>query len=264
MRRASKDCETEGCGLHQHGRVALITGGSRGIGAAIAVRLARSGCHVVVNYFRHRKAAEEVAGEVRAAGMKALIVKANVANEGAVSEMFRQIREEFGQLDILVSNAASGVLKPALELTERHWHWTMDINAGTMIPLARHAVPLMEGRRGHIIAVSSLGAIRALPNYTAVGASKAALESLVRHLAVELAPMGVRVNVVSAGVVDTDALKHFPNRDELIGSAKERTPSGRLTTPDDVADVILWLCNRCADQIVGQTIIVDGGYSILG
>jgi enoyl-[acyl-carrier protein] reductase III len=264
VKSVSRDCESGGCGLHQHGRVALITGGSRGIGRAIAVRLAKANCHIVVNYFRQRKAAEEVAEEVRAAGMKALIVKANVANEKAVADMFRQIREEFGQLDILVSNAASGVLKPALELTERHWHWTMDINAGTMIPLARHAVPLMEGRRGHIIAVSSLGAIRALPNYTAVGASKAALESLVRHLAVELAPRGVRVNCVSAGVVDTDALKHFPNRDELIGSAKERTPSGRLTTPDDVADVILFLCNRCTDQIVGQTIIVDGGYSILG
>jgi enoyl-[acyl-carrier protein] reductase III len=257
-------CESGGYCLDQTGRVALVTGGSRGIGRAIALRLAQARCGVVINYVRHRQAAEEAAAGIREAGAKALVVKANVADEEQIAGMFRQIAEEFGRLDILISNAASGVLKPALEISMHHWHWTMDINAGTLIPLARHAVPLMEGRRGHIVAVSSLGAVRAIPNYTAVGASKAALESLVRHLAVELAPRDVRVNAVSAGVVETDALRHFPNREAMLAAGRDRTPSGRMTTPEDVADVALFLCSDCADQIVGQTIVVDGGYSIVG
>jgi enoyl-[acyl-carrier protein] reductase III len=177
--------------------------------------------------------------------------------------MFEAVREEFGALDILVSNAASGVIKPALELTSRHWHWTMDINAAALLPMAQEAARLMEGRGGHIIAVSSLGAVRAIPNYAAVGASKAALESLVRHLAVELAPRGIRVNAISAGVVDTDALKHFSNRDQLLDESVRRTPAGRLTEPGDVADAALFLVSPLASMMVGQTVVVDGGYSIM-
>jgi enoyl-[acyl-carrier protein] reductase III len=176
--------------------------------------------------------------------------------------MFDVLRTEFGRLDILISNAASGVIRPALELTPRHWQWTMDINAGTLIPLTQQSVPLMEDG-GAIIAVSSLGAVRAIPNYSAVGASKAALESLVRHLAMELAPRGIRVNAVSAGVVDTDALKHFPNRGDLLEGAAKRTPAGRLILPSDVADAVLFLVSPLAQMVIGQTLVVDGGYSIL-
>jgi enoyl-[acyl-carrier protein] reductase III len=139
----------------------------------------------------------------------------------------------------------------------------MNINASALMHLAQQAVPLMAGDRGTIVAVSSLGAVRAIPNYAAVGASKAALESLVRHLAVELAPRNINVNVVSAGVVDTDALKHFPNRDSLLEHSRQRTPAGRLTTPEDVANVVYFLCTSLAEMIQGQTLIVDGGYSIL-
>ena len=192
-------------------KVALITGGSRGIGRAIALRLAQNGADVVVNYVRHRRDAEETAAEVEKLGRRCLLVKANVANAVDVKEMFEILGGEFGQLDILVSNAASGVLKPVLELTERHWNWAMDINARALLTLVQHGVPLMK-RGSRVIAVSSLGAIRAIENYTAVGASKAALESLVRHLAVELGRMGINVNTVSAGAVDTDALKHFPEQ----------------------------------------------------
>jgi len=177
--------------------------------------------------------------------------------------MFEILGGEFGRLDILVSNAASGVLKPVLELTERHWNWAMDINARALLTLVQHGVPLMQ-RGSRVIAVSSLGAIRAIENYTAVGASKAALESLVRHLAVELGRMGINVNTVSAGAVDTDALKHFPNREQILAAAMERTPLGRLTTPDDVADIALFLCSKLATMIQGQVITVDGGYAIRG
>lgn len=245
------------------GKIALVTGGSRGIGRAIALRFAESGVNVVVNYVRHRRDAEEAASKIEGCGVRCLIVKANVANDADVETMCGQIKEEFGALHFLVSNAASGVLKPALELSSRHWNWAMDINARALLTLARYSVPLMPGK-GCMLAVSSLGAVRAIENYTAVGASKAALESLVRHLAVELGPMGINVNTISAGAVDTEALKKFPNREQILNTALERTPLGRLTTPKDVANVALFLCSDLAAMIQGQTIVVDGGYSIRG
>lgn len=244
-------------------KVALITGGSRGIGRAIAIRLAEQGANVVVNYVRHKRDAGDTAQEVEKLGRKCLLVKANVANSDDVVKMFESIAKEFGHLDILVSNAASGVLKPALELTERHWNWAMDINARALLTLVQQGLPLMK-RGSRVMAVSSLGSVRAIENYTTVGASKAALESLVRHLAVELGPQGIHVNTISAGAVDTDALKHFPNRDEILGAAMARTPLGRLTTPQDVADIALFLCSNLSNMIQGQIITVDGGYAIRG
>ena len=244
-------------------KVALVTGGSRGIGRAISIRLARAGANVAINFLRHKTAAEQTAQEIEATGSKALIIRANVAERNEIEHMMSKIQKHFGKLDILVSNAASGVIKPALELTEKHWRWTMDINAGTLLPLVQLAMPLFGENGGQIIAVSSLGAMRAIPNYTAVGASKAALESIVRHLALELGPRKINVNAISAGVVETDALKHFPNREQLIKASKETTPTGRLTTPEDVANMALFLCCEHASQIQGQTIIVDGGHSIL-
>ena len=246
-----------------HGKKALVTGGSRGIGAAVAIRLAEAGADVAINYLRNKKPAEETAAAVRSKGVKALLVKGNVADDDAMEPMFAAIKESFGSLDILVSNAASGVIKPAMELTHKHWNWTMDINAAALLPLVQHASKLMGAKGGHVIAVSSLGAVRAIPNYAAVGASKAALESLVRHIAVELAPRHIRVNAVSAGVVDTDALKHFPNREQLLAESAKRTPAGRLVEPSDVADAVLWLVSPLASMVVGQTIIVDGGYSVV-
>jgi len=243
------------------GKVALVTGSSRGIGKAIALRFAENGVHLVVNYIRRRQNAEETAHLIEGLGARCMVVKANVADEDHVKSMFLRIKDEFGKCDFLVSNAASGVLKPVMELDRRHWNWAMDINARALLTLAQQAVPIMpEG--GRIMAVSSLGSVRAVENYTAVGASKAALESLVRHLAVELGPMGIRVNTISAGAVDTEALKKFPNRKTILDTALARTPLGRLTTPDDVADVGLFLCSDLARMIHGQTIVVDGGYSI--
>jgi enoyl-[acyl-carrier protein] reductase III len=244
------------------GQVALVTGGSRGIGRAIARALARAGASVAINYVRHREQADAVAEEIRAMGSRALTLRANVAEDEQIRAMMDRIGEAFGKLDILVCNAASGVLRPALEITRRHWRWTMEINAGSILPLVQGAVPLMPGG-GHVVAVSSHGAVRAIPNYTAVGASKAALEAVVRHLAAELAPRGIHANAVSAGVVETDALRHFPNREEILARTRERTPAGRLTTPEDVANVVLFLVSPLASMVHGQTIVVDGGYAIL-
>lgn len=249
--------------LELEGKVALVTGGTRGIGRAIALKLAEQGVQLILNYFRNRKAAESTAAEILAIGGKApLIIKANVGDPEKVNALFAEIQEHYTQLDILISNAASGVLKPTLELTPRHLQWCLEINAYALVYLAQAAVPMMPSG-GKIIALSSAGSTHAIPNYAAVGASKAALESIVRHLSAELAPKGIQVNTLSAGVVDTDALNHFPNREALLASSAEGTPAGRLTLPEDVADVALFLCSKLSDMVQGQTLIVDGGYSAL-
>ena len=249
--------------LELEGKVALVTGGTRGIGRAIALKLAEQGAQLILNYFRNRKAAEATAAEIFAVSGKApLIIKANVGDPEKVKALFAEIHAHYDHLDILVSNAASGVLKPVLELTPRHLQWCLEINAYALVYLAQGAVPMMTSG-GKIIALSSAGSTHAIPNYAAVGASKAALESIVRHLSAELASQGIQVNTLSAGVVDTDALSHFPNREALLDSSAKDTPAGRLTLPEDVADVALFLCSRLSDMVQGQTLVVDGGYSAL-
>ncbi len=248
--------------LRVRGKRALVTGSSRGIGRAIALSLADLKVDVAINFFRHRAPAEEVVCEIEKRGARALLLRGNVADEEHVRRMFAEVKHAWGGLDILVSNAASGVIKPAEELSLHHFHWTMDINAAALLPLVQEFLKLPGDADKVVVAVSSLGATRAIPNYTAVGASKAALESMVRHLAMELAPRGVRVNAVAAGTVDTDALKHFPNRTQLLEESVRRTPAGRLITPQDVANVVVFLCTDFASMIHGQTLIVDGGYSI--
>jgi len=249
--------------LRLKGKRALVTGSSRGIGRAIALSLADLGVDVAINFFRHREPAEEVVREIEARHARALLVKGNVADPEHVERIFDEIMASWDGLDILVSNAASGVLKPIKDLRMNHFNWTMAINAGALLPLVQRFVTLPSREEKIVIAVSSLGATRAIPNYTAVGASKAALESMVRHMAAELAPQGVRVNAVSAGTVDTDALKFFPNREQLLAEATRRTPAGRMLTAQDVANAVIFLCTPFASMIHGQTLVVDGGYSIL-
>jgi len=249
--------------LKLRGKRALVTGSSRGIGRSIALSLAAFKVDVAINYLRHRSRAEETAQEIRDRGVRALLVKGNVADPEDVARMFATIRSEWGGLDIVVSNAASGVLRPARELTLHHFDWAMHINAAALLPLTQNLLEMPSDGEKVMVAVSSLGATRAIPNYTAVGASKAALESMVRHLAAEFAPEGLRINAVSAGTVDTDALLHFPNREELLETARRRTPAGRLLSPQDVANTVVYLCTEYASMIHGQVIVVDGGYSIL-
>ncbi|MBE4910493.1 enoyl-[acyl-carrier-protein] reductase FabL [Bacillus luteolus] len=245
-------------------KVALVTGSSRGIGKAIAIRLANEGYDIVINYARSKSAALEAAAEIEALGRKALVVKANVGKPEKIAEMFQEIDEAFGRLDILVSNAASGVLRPIMELEESHWDWTMDINSKGLLFCAQEAAKRMEKNGGgKIVSLSSLGSIRYLKNYTTVGVSKAAVESLTRYLAVELAEKNIIVNAVSGGAVDTDALKHFPNREELLDDARKNTPAGRMVEPEDLVNTVMFLLSDQASMIRGQTIIVDGGRSLL-
>jgi len=245
------------------GKIALVTGAARGIGRAIAHKLAAAGCDVAANYYNSHEEAEALCSELRAMGRRAVAIKASVGLPDSVDELFAEIGKHFDHLDIVVSNAASGVLKPAMEMSLKHWRWCMETNALALNLLAQRAVPMMPGG-GRIIAMSSLGSVRAMPNYGFIGASKAALESLVRTLAQELGPRGIRVNAVSAGVVDTDALQHFPNREQLLESFRARTPAGPVLTPQDVAGAVYLLCLPEAAMINGHTLFVDGGFAVSG
>jgi enoyl-[acyl-carrier protein] reductase III len=245
-------------------KVALITGSSRGIGKATALQLAQEGYDIVINYARSKKSALETAEEIEALGRKVLVVKANVGDVQKIKEMFLQIDEEFGRLDVFVNNAASGVQRPIMELEETHWDWTININSKALLFCAQEAAKLMEKNGGgKIVSISSLGAIRYLKNYTVVGVSKAALEALTRYLAVELAPKNIIVNAVSGGAVDTEALKHFPNREEILQEAKDKTPAGKMVEIEDIVNCIMFLLSDKSSMIRGQTIIVDGGISLL-
>ncbi|WP_438312680.1 enoyl-[acyl-carrier-protein] reductase FabL [Sporosarcina sp. FA9] len=243
-------------------KVALVTGSSRGLGKALAIELAENGYDIVVNYARSKSAAEETVKEIEALGRKALMIRANVGDVKKLRLMFEEIKIEFGRLDVFVSNAASGVLRPIMDLEESHWDWTMNINAKAMLFGAQEAAKLMD-KGGKIVGVSSLGSIRYLENYTTVGVSKAAIESLTRYLAVELAPQGISVNTVSGGALDTDALKHFPNREELLEDARINTPAGRMVEIKDMVKAAMFLISDDSNMIRGQTLIVDGGRSIL-
>ena len=243
--------------------MALVTGGARGIGAAICRRLAGAGCGVCINYFSSSDEAETLCRELEELGVRSFTFQADVTDQPAVEEMFEAIQEKFGKLDILVSNAASGVLRPALEMSTKHWRRCMETNALALNQLVQRARPLM-GRGSRVLALSSLGAHRAVPDYAFVGASKAALESLVRSLSMELAPSGISVNTISAGLVDTDAIKHFANREQLLEEFMTRSLLGRELTAADVADVAYLLCLPEANAIRGQTIVVDAGYSVVG
>lgn len=248
------------------GKVALVTGSGRGIGKAIALRLAQDGADLVINYMKNQAPAEEVAAQIRAMGRRALVVQANVAKPEDLDALFAAIDAEYGGLDILISNAASGFNRPAMQQKVMGWDWTLNVNARGFLLTAQRAVPLMEKRGGGcMVAISSPGSHRVMPDYVAVGASKAALEALTRYLAVELAEKHIVVNAVSPSLVETDALKFFSTLGDpnTIPRAVANTPAGRLVTPEDVAGVVAFLCSPAASMIRGQVIIIDGGYTLI-
>ncbi|CCD04518.1 Enoyl-[acyl-carrier-protein] reductase [NADPH] FabL [Legionella pneumophila] len=245
------------------GKVGLITGGARGIGKATALKLAQSGCDIAIVYYNSSDEAQSLVNEITGMGRKAVALQADVADCQSVKDMFSQFREHFKHLNFLVSNAASGVLKPALKMSTKHWRWCLETNALALNHLVTEGLALMP-KNSRVIALSSLGASRAIPNYAFIGASKAALEALVRSLSLELASYGITVNTVSAGVVDTDALKHFPNREQLLDEYQAHALADRALTPEDVANAIYLLCLPEAAMINAHTLYVDAGYSQVG
>lgn len=243
------------------GKVALVTGGSRGIGHAISLKLADEGADIIINYFRKRSNAESTAQEIQAKGVKVHSIKANVGEPENIDSMFKEIEEKFGRLDILINNAASGVARAAVDLDTRGWDWTMNINARAFLLCAQRAAKLMKNG-GKMVAISSLGSRMVLPIYTVVGVSKAALESLTRYLAIELAPQGICVNGIAAGAVETEALKLYTADPNLPKPAWKTTPAGRMVQPEDIANLVAFLCKDESAMIRGQIIIIDGGVSL--
>jgi len=247
--------------LELAGKTAFVTGGTRGIGRRIAEKLADLGCNVAVNYFRSRDAAGETVQALEARNVRAKSYRANIGRIDKLDEMVAAVGDDFGSIDIFISNAALGLFTTALEIDERAWDLSMRTNAQALL-FGVQAVSKLMPDGGKIVALSSLGSQRYIPGYAAIGVSKAAIETLTRYLAFELASRRINVNAVSGGFIDTDALKVFPNYDDMVSEVVRRTPFGRMGTPDELADVVVFLSTGKAQWITGQVIIVDGGYSL--
>ncbi len=243
------------------GKIALITGGARGIGKEIAFEIGKRGATVIITYLKNHTAAKTTINELNAKGIAATRIKSNAGDETSIQALVKKIDEQFGRIDILVNNAASGVMRSADQLSAKHWNWTLDINARGPWMLAVAASRLMPtGSR--VINISSPGSTRVLPSYFAVGVSKAAIEAITRYLAVELGEKGISVNTVSAGFVMTDALNAFPDELGVKDIALRHTPAGRAVTASDVSKVVAMMCSGDAEMIRGQIIVVDGGETL--
>jgi enoyl-[acyl-carrier protein] reductase III len=244
------------------GKVAFVSGGTKGIGFAIAERLAQRGANVVINYFRSRASANEAVEKLKSYGVDSYAHRANIGNHEQLPAIFEGIKERFGKLDILISNAALGLYTSMIEIDDKAWDLSMHTNARAFLNCVQLASPMMPDH-GRIVALSSLGSIRYIPGYAAIGVSKAAIENMVKYMAIEMAKRRITVNCVSGGFIDTNALKVFPNYETMLKEVSERTPFKRVGKPEEVAEVAVFLAGPKATWITGQTIIVDGGYSLM-
>ena len=244
------------------GKTFLITGGTRGIGQAISLRFARAGATVIANYLRNEKTAEQLNSIATEQGLAIALCRADLTSKEGLEKLDRAIRERSPHLSGFVHCAATGVHRPIEELTDRHLEWTFSLNVGAFFKLTKLCLPCFT-KGSSIVAVSSWGALRVMPSYSLVGSSKGALEALARHLAVELAPRGIRVNILTAGAVLTDVWKALPNSEARIAETTLRTPAGRLVTAEEVAYGAQFLCSDAAAGIIGHTLVIDGGTGIV-
>jgi enoyl-[acyl-carrier protein] reductase III len=247
------------------GRLALVTGSARGIGRACALRLAEAGADVIVNYVTSRAAADEVAHQIQALGRRTAVIKADVSEQDDIASLFDFVKDAFGKLDILVSNAATGGFRPLLSTTARQFEAAMNTNTRALLFLMQSAMPLLRRKEGRakVIALTSHGSRLALPMYGLIGSTKAALESLSRHMAYEWGNEGININLVQAGLVDTDSTRSVPGSERLFDMRRSRSLVGsRILGADDVADAVLFLASPLSDLIQGQTVVVDGGVSV--
>jgi enoyl-[acyl-carrier protein] reductase III len=240
----------------------LITGGTRGIGRAISLRFARAGATVIANYLRNEAAAEDLRAIAAEEHLAITLCRADLTGEKGMEQLERSLQECGPNLSGLVHCAATGIHRPLDELTERHLDWTFNLNVRVFFKLIK-LLGARFSKGSSIVAVSSWGALRALPCYSLVGSSKGALEALARHLAVELAPRGIRVNILTAGAVLTDAWKAMPNGEARMAETIHRTPAGRLVTAEEVAYGAQFLCSDAAAGMIGHTLVVDGGVGIM-
>ena len=242
-------------------KIAIVTGGSRGIGKEICLQLAKQGSNIIFNYARHHKEAKETKDEILNLGVKCDVIKCNLNDEEQIINFFKKIKSKYKKVDFLINNAASGVQKSASELETKHWDWTLNINAKAPWLCSIEASKLMKNG-GSIINISSLGSKKVLPYYFSVGTSKAALEAMTKYLAVELSDKSINVNAISPGLVETDALESFPNKNNMISDSLNN-PSGRSLTKTDIANLVIFLCSKKSEMIKGQTIVIDGGYNLV-
>ncbi len=243
------------------GKNFLITGGTRGIGRAISLQFARAGAKVLANYVRGQRAAEDLTVQAHQECLQITACRADLTSAKGQGELEEAVVALGGEVHGLIHCAASGVHKPFDELTLRHYDWTFSINVRAFFDLVQRLLPRFAPSAS-ILAVSSQGATRAIPSYSVVGASKGALEALSRHLAVELAPRGIRVNILAPGAVATAAWQAIPDGASRLTDLSRRTPIGRLVTPDEVAQAAQFLCSDAARTIIGQTLVIDGGAGI--
>ena len=248
--------------------VALVTGSSRGIGRATALLFAERGYDVTVHYRREAEAAEAVAKEARAAGAEALVVQGDLQEADVPARMLGEVSDRFGRLDVLVANAASTAFKPLTEVTARHLDLTMRTVVQSFLLLSQGAMPLMAGRAGSIIGVSGIDSLRVVGNHGLLGAAKAAMEQLVRYLAVELAPHEIPVNSVLPGFVTTESARlwadtsHPGGWEAFEADQTVTVPAGRMAAPEEIAEIIAFLCSPAGRYIRGQNLIVDGGVGL--
>jgi enoyl-[acyl-carrier protein] reductase III len=251
--------------MYEVSGTALVTGGSRGIGRASALRLARAGADVAITYLENEAAANETADEIRSLGRRALVVQADAGDVEANIAAVRATVEELGSLRTVVCNAANGTFGAIDDLTVEQWDGTMAMHARALFVLAKEATGAIQSAGGgSIVAISSLGADRVFGAYAAFGVSKAAIEQLVRYLAVEYGPMGVRANCVSGGIVLTDLFRSIPGWEAIAAAGAERSPLRTVIDPEDVADAVTFFASDGASRITGQTLTVDAGYLLPG
>ena len=248
-----------------NGKVALVTGASRGIGRACAESLAACGASIIVNFLNSADAAKEVVNTIQNCGGRAIAIRADVSERDDVQAMIDVIGEHFGRLDIIVSNAAAGGFRPLTQVTPASFDSILRINTAPLLWITQAALPLLQASSSisRVIAISSHGSIRGISNYGIIGTSKAALESLVRHLAFELGRSGVNFNAIMPGIVATDAIKTLPGSAGMLKSVQEQMlVKDRMLQPADVAGAVLFLASPLSELIQGQVIVVDGGISI--
>lgn len=240
----------------------VVTGGTRGIGRAISERFARGGARVIANYVRNEKAAQELQSSAAQEDLPITICRADLTTADGITRIETHLRQSGTPLGGIVHCAATGTHRTVDSLTGRHLDWTFALNVRALHELISRLLGQL-GRESCILAVSSLGATRALPQYTAIGASKGALEALIRHLAVELAPRGIRANAITPGAVATEAWRAIPEGEARLAAAAQRSPNGRLVTAEELALCAQFLCSPAAAGINGQSLVVDGGAAIV-